>query len=359
MVKGLEVQLPIFCPDATKGVVKGVGFDDLEKAGVKGVVVNTYHLANSLGLSLVKVVGGIKKFVNWYGLVISDSGGFQIMSLIQEKNLFGKITERGIHFKKNGKTEIFTPEKSIQMQFALGADIMICLDDFTAVDAGKNEIEKSVEQTVSWAKRCKEEFLQQIKLRKISEKDKPKLFAVIQGGESKKLRARCAKELIAISFDGFGFGGWPLKKDGSLNKEILKFTADLMPNDLPKYALGVGNPQAVVNCFRFGYTIFDCVLPTRDARHKRLYVFKEDLDKTDILSAQNFYEYLYIEDEKYRRDFRPIEQGCDCLTCRTYSRAFIHHLLRVEDPSYFRLATIHNVRFYMRLTEKLKSMNYE
>jgi queuine tRNA-ribosyltransferase len=348
IVKGLEVQLPIFCPDATKGVVKGVGFDDLEKAGVKGVVVNTYHLANGLGMSLVKAAGGIKKFVGWHGLVISDSGGFQIMSLIQDKHLQGFITERGIHFKKNGKTEIFTPEKSIQMQFALNADIMICLDDFTPVDAGKDEIEKSVEQTISWAKRCKEEFSRQIKLRKITEKDKPKLFAVIQGGDSKKLRARCAKELINIGFDGFGFGGWPMKKDDRLNKEILKFTADLMPKSLPKYALGVGNPQAVIDCFQFGYTIFDCVLPTRDARHKRL-----------LISSDKTYDYLYIEDEKYRRDFRPIEKECDCFTCQHYSRAFVHHLLKIKDPSFFRLATIHNVRFYMRLIESLRGIPME
>lgn len=357
-IKNRKINLPIFLPDATRGVVRSIDSNDLEKAHVKGVVVNTYHLMIQPGVSVLKTIGGIKSLMNWSGLVVSDSGGFQVMSLIHQKKAFGHLVEDGIVFysglKSRKKKYLFTPEKSIQVQFALKPDIMICLDDCPSFNAKQKDVEESVVRTIKWAKRCKKEYLKQIKEQKIKDSQRPLLFAVIQGGSSKELRKKCAQELIKIGFDGFGFGGWPIDKSGNLNLEILKFTAELIPDNLPKFALGVGNPQAIIECFKSGYQIFDCVLPTRDARHERLYIFKNNPDKIDILNKKDNFEYIYISREKYVCDANPISRFCDCHTCQNYSRAYLHHLFKIGDSLAWRLATIHNLRTYTKLIEILK-----
>jgi len=348
------MQYPVFFPDATKGIIKGADSRDLIEASVEGIIVNTFHISNHLGASVIKSAGGIKKFANWSKTVISDSGGFQLMSLIHSKQIKGKISEKGITYQFSGKKTLFTPEKSILTQFAIGSDIMICLDDCPSANANSSLNELSTKRTILWAKKSKNEFDRLSKMHQRNSESRPRLFAVIQGGNDKKLRTICAKELIKIGFDGYGFGGWPLDKNNNLNKDILSFTAKLMPNDLPKYALGVGNPQAIVYCFNMGYQIFDCVLPTRDARHNRLYVYKKDPNNADITKEKDFYEYIYINDRDYIKDFRPVSRFCDCYTCKNYSRAYLRHLTNIKDPSFYRLATIHNLRFYTKLMETLK-----
>ena len=351
----LKLDLPIFCPDATRAAVKSVDSRDLQEAGVLGVIVNTFHLSNHPGLEVVKTLGGVKKMMDFDGLVISDSGGFQVMSLIHQQNIKGDISDKGITFvKKSGKRVEFTPEKSIQMQFAIGSDVMVALDDCPMMDASEEEVARSVDRTIAWAKRSKAEFDLQMAshLGGVPAGHRPRrnaaplLFGVIQGGNSKKERERCAKALVEIGFDGYGFGGWPMKTNGELNSDILKFTADLMPDDKPKYALGLGNPEAMVECFGYGYNIFDCVLPTRDARHKRLYLFNTGKGR--------FYKTVRADDEKFTRDGRPIEEGCKCFTCQKYSRAYIKHLFDVGDRTAERLATIHNLHFYQQVIGKLK-----
>ena len=353
------MEFPVFFPDATKGVIRSLDSADVKNAGVTGLIVNTYHLATQPGASVIKHAGGIKQFMNWDGWIISDSGGFQLLSMIYANTSAGSITDNGVVFRRNTKQGVdqykFSPEKSIQVQFAISSDIMVCLDDCPPAHAEPEQVEKSVARTILWAKRCKEEFARQLTIRKVDNEHRPLLFGVIQGGNNKKLREHCAHELQQIGFDGYGFGGGPLNEQGEYTNDILQFTASLMPDSLPKYALGVGNPQAIVDCCRMGYTIFDCVLPTRDARHQRLYVFSRDPEKTGLFDTGNVYEYVHIMQEKYTRDKTPVSPYCDCFTCSHYSKAYLHHLFVIEDSLAGRLATIHNLRMYTMLIEKLRT----
>ena len=217
----------------------------------------------------------------------------------------------------------------------------------------KEEQKKSVERTISWAKRCRKEFD-----RIVRQKDyptvRPKLFAVIQGGGYPELRRQCAEELLEIGFDGFGFGGWPLDADGNLIYDVLAWTRELIPREFPIHALGIGHPENVARCFDLGYEIFDCAMPTRDARHGRLYSF--DPETADF--SGKWLRYLYINDEKYIRSDRPVMAGCDCPTCRRYSIGYLRHLFKMNDTLYPRLATIHNVRVLTRLCEILRERKY-
>lgn len=357
-IKGKEMVFPTFFPDATRGVIRSLASEDLTQTRVEGLIVNTYHLMSQPGTTTVKSIGGIKKFMNWPGWIISDSGGFQVLSLIYRNRNFGTISDDGVKFirgSKGGHEKYnLTPEKSVQVQFDLGADIIICLDDVPQHGAKEVEVEKCVERTIKWAKRCKEEFERQIKSRKLTRVNRPMIFAVVQGNTYNRLREKCAKGLMEIDFDGYGFGGWPIDADGNFNNKILEFTASVLPKDKPKYALGVGNLQALVDCVKMGYNIFDCVLPTRDARHERLYVFTKDPSKIDFDSGEKFSDFVFISREKYVKDPNPISLVCDCFTCKNYTLGYLNHLFTIEDSLAFRLATIHNLRTYTRLIEELR-----
>ncbi len=351
-----KIAFPIYLPDATRGVIRSLDSRDLKENSVEGIVVNGFHLTTKPGATVLKSLGGIKKFMNWDGLVVSDSGGFQLLSLVYENKSFGKISDNGITFYRDSKGKksknIFTPEKSIQTQFNIGSDIMVCLDDCPSAKATDEENLISVRRTIEWAKRSKDHFIKQIENRRIDER--PLLFAVIQGGDDKGLREKCAGELVKIGFDGYCFGGWPINRERKFNLDILSWTASLMPDDLPKFALGVGNPKAIVDCVKIGYNIFDCVLPTRDARHRRLYVFAKDPESMDIFNEEKVTEFVYITDEKYVRDPKPISDFCDCYTCKGYSRSYLKHLFDIEDALAWRLATIHNLRTYTKLIAILR-----
>lgn len=357
-LRGKKLILPTFFPDATRGFIRGVSTQDLENIGIPGLVTNTFHLMSMPGTRIINNLGGAKQFMRWGGFLITDSGGFQVMSLIHKNPKLGKLTDRGVTFSMDSlgkkKEYDFTPEHCIEEQFRLNADIMICLDDCPSHTASKEEIIQSIERTVSWAKRCKIEFEKQCNKRKLTEKDRPHLFAVVQGGKYPELRTMCGERLSEIGFDGYGFGGFPVSDDGRFLKEELQAVVDSTPGDKPKYGLGVGTPSGIVESVRMGYTIFDCVLPTRDARHKRLYVFKED-PKISSLNG-DFWSYISISKEKYISDPRPISEFCDCYTCRTYSRAFLYHLFKVGDSLAGRLATIHNLRMYQQLMERLQEL---
>ncbi len=355
----LDIKLPTFFPDATRGVIKSIDSLDLTLSGIEGIIVNTYHLYNTPGIDILKKAGGIKNFMNFNGTVISDSGGFQILSLVYQNSKLGKIEDSGVTFfqiSKGGdkKTVFMSPEKCIETQFDIGSDILITLDDCPPRwKESKKDIKSHINRTIMWAKRCKDEYLRQIKLRKL--KNKPLLFAVIQGGEYKDLRKYCAEQLIKIGFDGYCFGGWPMKENGEFNIEILSYTAKLMPQGAFKYALGVGDPASIIQCAKSGYNIFDCVLPTRDARHKRLYLFKKNPDKVNILNDTDLFEFILINKEKYKDDFSTISNFCDCFTCKNYSKAYLHHLFSIEDTLAYRLATIHNLRVYSKTIELIRN----
>jgi len=350
--------VPAFFPDATRGVVRTVDAADLLTAGIEGVVVNAYHLMTSPGLSVIESLGGVRRLMGWDGLVVSDSGGFQLLSLIHRNKSAGRVDSDGVTFyKKQGsvrKAHIFTPEKSIQVQFGIGADIMFCLDDCPSPRAGEKEQDLCVERTISWADRCKREHARLSVERERSGLARSRLFAVIQGEDRKELREKCAAELRSMGFDGYAFGGWPMDREGRLKREIIGFTASLMPDGSPKFALGVGNPREIVECAAMGYTMFDCVLPTRDARRGRIYVLDPDFASGGSAAEGSIYDSFYVTEERYARDREPIDRSCDCRACRAHSRAYMHHLFAVGDELAHRLATIHNLRTYSRLVGVLR-----
>jgi queuine tRNA-ribosyltransferase len=269
------LHMPLFMPDATLGVVRSLDATDLEFCAIQAVVMNTFHLMQRPGSSTISALGGLHKMSAWPHPIITDSGGFQAYSLISQNPKFGTMTEDGITFKPEGADRKFhlTPEKTIQLQLSYDTDVVICLDECTHIDAPLEAQELSVKRTIDWAKRCKKAYERIIQQKHLTPEQRPLLFAVIQGGGYPALRKRCAEALLEIGFDGYGYGGWPLDSQGNLLADILSYTRELIPAEFPMHALGVGHPLNVVECTQMGYGIFDSAMPTRDARHSRLYVF--------------------------------------------------------------------------------------
>jgi len=354
MSKEGKIPLPVFFPDATRAVIKTLDSQDIKNTKTPGILVNTYHLYRELGSRVLKKYGGIRDFMDWEGGVISDSGGFQVMSLVKRSGK-GSVTDKGVIFIHEGKKIMLTPEKSIAFQMKLAPDMVVVLDDFTLNSDSYDKARESVDRTILWAKRSKDEFEKICKERGFTKRNRPLLLGVIQGGEHKDLRKDCAERLVKIGFDGLGFGGWPLDSKGKFNYEIAKLLADLTPEDYHLYGLGIGKPEEIVSLVQMGYDIFDCVLPTRDARHKRLYVYNADsIDKIDI-HKNDFYSYYVPDKQKYYSDKNPVSTACDCLLCTNYSRGYLAHLFRIRELSALRLATIHNLRFYSILMERLRT----
>ena len=355
-----ELQLPIFMPDATLGVVRSVDASDLEQCKVQAIVMNTFHLMQRPGSSTIHALGNLHQMSSWQRPIITDSGGFQAYSLIQQNAKFGSLDENGIIFKPEGSERKFqlTPEKAIQLQVSYDADIVICLDYCTHVDAPLEVQQISVTRTIAWAKRCKNEFQRLLKQKRLSEEKRPLLFAVVQGGSSHELRKRCTDALLEIGFDGYGYGGWPLDNQGKLLSDIITYTRELIPAHLPMHALGVGHPASIAECTRIGYGIFDSAMPTRDARHSRLYAFTDDTFTPSTSLDGKWFSYIYVNDDKYIKSDAPVSRVCDCLCCRRYSLGYMHHLFKINDTLFFRLATIHNLRFMTMLTQRLRESYY-
>src|SRR6266568_6421255 len=351
-----QLHMPVFLPDATLGVVRSVDATDLIECQIQAVVMNTFHLMQRPGSSTIQALGGLHKMSAWQHPIITDSGGFQAYSLIQQNAKFGSINEDGITFKPEGSERKFhlTPEKTIQLQLSYDADVVICLDECTHVDAPLEIQEISVKRTIAWAKRCKKEFLQLVNSKHLSEEQRPLLFAVIQGGGSHELRKRCANELLEIGFDGFGYGGWPLDGQGRLLTDIITYTREQVPRQFPMHALGIGHPANVADCTKMGYGMFDSAMPTRDARHFRLYSFTSSAGLQD-----KWFSYIYVNDDKYIKSDAPVSHYCDCLCCANYSLGYLHHLFKISDTLFFRLATAHNLRFMTQLTERLREVYYD
>jgi queuine tRNA-ribosyltransferase len=345
-----ELALPAFLPDATRGVVRSIDSADLAGAGVRALVMNVYHLMQKPGSSTIQALGGLHRMAQWPGPIVTDSGGFQIYSLIRQNSRFGTINEQGATFQPEGADRKYqlTPEKSVQLQLAYGADIVICLDDCTHVDDSYDEQAKSVSRTIKWARRCREEFDRQLQQRKRDRSTRPLLFGVVQGGGSQDLRRECAQALLEIGFDGYGYGGWPLDKNHQLLTDTLAYTRSLIPAEFPMHALGIGQPENIATCARLGYAMFDSALPTRDARNGRLYVYNVDPTSERFELVGNWFSYLYIGDKKYIKTSTPLPH-CDCHTCANYSIGYLHHLHQINETLFYRLATIHNLRFMMQL----------
>lgn len=354
-IREKTLRLPAFLPDATSGYVRAVDSRDLENISIQAVVMNTFHLMQKPGSSTIQAFHGLHHFADFPGIIFTDSGGFQAYSLIHQSDKFGTLSDRGILFRPEGKDRkfILSPEKSIQLQMSYDSDVVICLDDCTHVDASRKEQEQSVSRTLDWAKRCKKEYLHQIEQRQIGEDERPLIFGVIQGGGYPDLRRECAEGLLEIGFDGFGYGGWPLDAQGDLLIDMVALTRELVPKKYPMHALGIGHPINLARTYNLGYDIFDCALPTRDARHGRLLSYT--IPPESPLRMDNWMEYVYIQDKKYIKADLPISEYCDCPVCRYYSLGYLHHLFKTGDWLYHRLATLHNLRFMTQLTERLRS----
>lgn len=351
-----NLTLPVFLPDATFGVVRAVDSNDLDECGVKAVVMNTFHLMQKPGSSTIQSLGGLHRMSGWEKPIITDSGGFQAYSLIHQNPRNGSLSDQGILFKPEGSQRKFqlTPEKTIQLQIAYDADIVICLDDCTHVGADLAVQRISVKRTIDWARRCKKEYQRILDGKKPANAPPPRIFAVIQGGGIEALRRECADALLEIGFDGYGFGGWPLDGKGNLLEDILAYTRSLVPPEYPMHALGVGHPENVLACHRLGYDLFDSAMPTRDARHSRLYAFTSDgMDENAGLHG-DWVKYVYIEDDKHIKSDKSISPHCDCPVCSKYSLGYLHHLYKLGDHLYFRLATMHNLRFMTQLIERMQ-----
>ncbi|MDY2768393.1 MAG: tRNA-guanine transglycosylase [Eubacteriales bacterium] len=351
-----RVALPAFFPDATYGAVRAAGFEDVENAGLTGLEMNSYHLYSKPGARLIKTLGGLHAFTGYKGAILTDSGGFQLYSMIRENPDYGEIREKEILFRPDRGDEKmhFTPEKCIQSQFMYGSDIMMALDLCTHPDDPIEQQRRSVELTVRWGARCRAEYDKLIKGRK---GPRPLLFGIVQGGRDRDLRLECGRRLEEIGFDGYGFGGWPTDENGNMLDDVLQMAADAMPDSKVKYAMGVGRPEEIARLTKMGYSLFDCVIPTREARHQRLYVFDKGMDTPEGVRRADgkFYHFHYALDEAHTRDGGPVDETCDCALCRRCSKAYLQHLFKVGDAQAQRLATAHNLRFYGRLMENLRN----
>lgn len=350
-IGGKDLSLPVFVPDGTFGVVRSVDAADLQACRVQAVMMNTFHLMQKPGSSTIQAAGGLHAFSGWQEPIFTDSGGFQAFSLMREKSKFGQVTDDGISFTPEGSARKFllTPEKCIRLQMSYRSDLLFCLDDCTHVDEAQADQQAAVKRTIDWAKRCKKEYQKTLDQRKDEGGQRPLLFGIVQGGESRELRQQCAQALLEIGFDGYGYGGWPLDAAGELVEEMVAYLRKLIPNQFPLHALGIGKPDNVARSHALGYQLFDSAMPTRDARHGRLYRFTGEFAP----HGKKWWEYVYIQDQCHIKDNLPIDEQCDCPTCRSVSLAYLHHLFKIGDGLFQRLATLHNLRFMTRLCEKL------
>ena len=359
-----KLTTPFFMPDATRGFVKLLSEEEVKSTRTPAMVVNTFHLYLQPGSDLIKKSTGIHKFMDCSRPLLSDSGGFQVFSLIHRSANMGSINDEKVIFKSpiDGSRHELTPERSIQIQFDLGVDMMVCLDDCPPNEFSRADLEKAVNRTIAWAHRCKVEYLKQLKIRKLTSAKRPLLFCVVQGGAELDLREKCARQLALIGFDGYGFGARPIDKDGNFLAEVMFETASYIPDKAIRFALGVGTPDDIYRCYLMGWDMFDCVIPTREGRHGRLFNFDSKFKgfklpknlKRPIFEAPNFYKTLNISNAEFIDDFSPINSQSKIPELRRYTKAYLHHLFKVNEPLGQKLASLNNLEFFADLMEFLK-----
>ncbi|MCX7778723.1 MAG: tRNA guanosine(34) transglycosylase Tgt [Patescibacteria group bacterium] len=345
------VQTPIFMPIATRAAVKNLTSEELKEIGIEMILSNTYHLFLQPGEKIIKKIGSLHYFMNWSQPILTDSGGFQVFSLAKMRN----ITNDGVEFSSeiDGRKIFLTPEKAIQIQLDLGSDILMSLDECVGWPCTKKEAEQAVERTTLWAKRGKKFFDR--KTNSEFKIKKPLLFGIIQGSIFKDLRLKSAQEILNIGFDGYAVGGLAVGEPVNKMWQILDYLAPLLPENRPRYLMGVGKPEQIVQAVKIGIDMFDCVIPTREARHAKIYKFKIQNSKfKKSIQNSKFYEELNLRNTQYQKDFRPIDENCRCETCRNYSRAYLRHLFITQEPLALRLASIHNLKFYFDLIKIIR-----
>jgi queuine tRNA-ribosyltransferase len=329
------IQTPVFMPVGTLGSIKGLDMADMnELLGAEIILANTYHMYLRPGDDVVAKMGKLHSFTTYPKSFLTDSGGFQAFSLSD----ISKPSEKGIEFRSHidGSKHFFTPQKVIDIQLNLGSDIMMILDDLVALPATQERIALSIERTTEWARDSIEYFRAKQQEGIGTEQN---IFAIIQGGTDKAFRTKSATELCALDYDGFAIGGLSV---GELNKEMydtVEHTTQYMPQDKPRYLMGVGTPEDLIENIERGIDMFDCVMPTRNARNGTLFTS---------------FGKLNIKGAKFKLDEKPIDEECECLTCKRYSRAYLNHLFRAREITYFRLATIHNLHYYLTLMKQAR-----
>jgi queuine tRNA-ribosyltransferase len=321
------VRTPIFMPVGTQGSVKALTPEDLWSLGVEIILANTYHLYLRPGHERVARLGGLHSFMHWQGPILTDSGGYQVYSL----GALRKISPEGVSFRSHldGSSHFLSPELAIQIQEALGADIAMCLDECTPYPASYEYARFSLELTREWALRCK----------KAHRREEQALFGIIQGSTFKDLRKESAFSILTIGFDGLALGGLSLGEEKRERQDIIASTLALLPKEKPRYLMGLGTPEDLVEGVGAGADMFDCVLPTRNARNGMLFTWKGP---------------IIIKKAEYADDAKPIDPDCACYTCRHYSRAYLRHLYLSKELLSYRLNTIHNIFYFMDLMRALR-----
>ena len=319
------IETPIFMPVGTQATVKSMTPEELKEIGSQIILSNTYHLYMRPGHDLVKEAGGLHKFMR---PILTDSGGFQVFSL----GPLRKITEEGVHFRSHidGSKHFISPEKAMEIQNALGSDIMMAFDECAPYPADREYVKNSLERTTRWLKRCKEAH---------KNTEKQALFGIIQGGMYKDLREQSAKEILELDLPGYAVGGLSVGEPKELMYEVLDYTVPLMPEDKPRYLMGVGSPDDLLEGVIRGIDMFDCVLPTRIARNG---------------TAMTSVGKVVVRNAKYARDFGPLDPNCDCYCCKNYTRAYIRHLVKANEILASRLITTHNLHFLLNLMKQVR-----
>jgi len=335
------VDTPCFMPVGTQATVKTISNKELIESGAQMILGNVYHLYLRPGLEIIKEAGGLHKFMGWPRPILTDSGGYQVFSLA----VLRKIKSGGVEFNSHidGKRLFLSPEDVVQAQLDLGSDVMMVLDECIPYPSSRDYVENSLKTTLDWARRSKEYFknqlLKTVNLHTNPYTLSPKLFGIVQGGTYMDLRKRCAEELIEIGFDGYAIGGVSVGEPEELIYETTKFTAALLPENLPRYLMGVGMPPNLLEAVSMGMDMFDCVVPTRNGRNGQAFTWKGDLQ---------------LRNAQYKKDFSPIDEKCDCYACKNYTRAYIRHLFNTEEILGLRLVSLHNLSFYANLMKEIR-----
>ena len=313
------IETPVFMPVGTAGTVKAMKPEEVRDMGAQIILGNTYHLYLRPGHEVVKAAGGLHKFMNWERAILTDSGGFQVFSL----GAMRKISEEGVEFRSHidGSKHMLSPEKSMEIQNALGSDIMMAFDECAPYPADRNYVKNSLERTTRWLKRCKEYH---------KNTEQQSLFGIMQGGMYKDLRKQSAEEIVELDLPGYAIGGLSVGEPKEIMYEVMDDCVDYLPADKPRYLMGVGSPDCLFEGVERGIDMFDCVLPTRIARHGM------------AMTSQG---RVNIKNAKYERDFTPLDPNCDCYTCRNYSKAYLRHLFKSDEILSSMLMTTHNLHF--------------
>jgi len=319
---------PAFIPVGTQATVKTMTPEELREMGAEIILSNTYHLYLRPGHERIRRLGGLHRFMHWEHPLLTDSGGFQVFSL----QALAKVSEEGVEFHSHldGSRHLLTPEKAMAIQQALGADIIMCLDECTPYPASHEEAESSLRRTLRWSQRCRE----------VHGSGPQALFGIVQGGMYSDLRQKAAAQLTEIGFDGYALGGLSVGEGKEIMVRLIGETAPLLPENQPRYVMGVGTPGDMLEAVREGVDMFDCVLPTRNARNGMLFTRSGRMT---------------IKNARYAEDPSPIEPGCPCYTCRNYGRAYLRHLYFAEEILSFRLNTIHNLHFYLAFMQEMRT----